>query len=341
MKRVTGTDGATPLFLSFYRVNHATFGDRTTTKANFHQKKGVQMSTKHKYAGILTAVPTPLDKHGRFQPAPLYQHIQRLTSAGADGVVPLGGTGEYTSLTASERLRVVETSIEAGGGKLLVVPGILSPGIGDAVDNAKAFVAAGARALMVVTPYYFRPTQDGIVDYYKKFADEVDADIILYEIPYRTGVSLHYETVARLAELTRVVGIKACNPDLAQQMRAAELTATKIAILSGEEDVLPLHVAMGAVGGIISSSNLIPRQWARVLALASSGHLQEAVALHATLRPLIDAIFAEPNPAPIKAALALQGLDFGDVLLPMLPASDALRQRLATVIAPILARETE
>jgi 4-hydroxy-tetrahydrodipicolinate synthase len=303
--------------------------------------KGVQMSTKHPYAGILTAVPTSLDKAGRFQPEPLYRHIQRLAAAGADGVVPLGGTGEYTSLSASERLRVVETSIEAGGDKLHVVPGILSPGLGDAVDNAKAFVAAGAKALMVVTPYYFRPTQNGIVDYYKKFSDEVDADIILYEIPYRTGVSLHYETVARLAELTRVVGIKACNPDLAQQMRAAELAADKIAILSGEEDVLPLHVAMGAVGGIISSSNLIPKQWAKVLSLASSGQLKEAVALHASLRPLIDAIFSEPNPAPIKAALALQGFDFGDVIAPMLPASEALRSRLATVIAPILAREAE
>jgi 4-hydroxy-tetrahydrodipicolinate synthase len=311
------------------------------TKAIIHQEKGVPMSTKHKYAGILTAVPTSLDKEGRFRPAPLHQHIQRLITAGTDGIVPLGGTGEYTSLSASERLRVVETSIEAVGSKVPVVPGILSPGLGDALDNAKAFVAAGAKALMVVTPYYFRPTQDGIVDYYKKLSDEVDADIILYEIPYRTGVSLHYETVARLAELTRVVGIKACNPDLAQQMRAAELTATRIAILSGEEDVLPLHVAMGAVGGIISSSNLIPRQWARVLSLASNGQLQEAVALHATLRPLIDAIFAEPNPAPIKAALTLQGLDFGDVLAPMLPASAALRQRLATVIAPIVAREAE
>ncbi|MFT4065487.1 4-hydroxy-tetrahydrodipicolinate synthase [Paraburkholderia sp.] len=297
------------------------------------------MSKLHPYAGILTAVPTPLDAGGRFVAAPLAAQIGKLVEAGADGVVPLGGTGEYTSLSFAERLRVVETSLEAAAGALPVVPGILSPGLGDAVDNARAFVAAGAKALMVVTPYYFRPTQEGIVDYYQRFADEVDADIILYEIPYRTGVSLHYETVAKLAALTRVVGIKACNPDLATQMRAAELTASKIAILSGEEDVLPLHVAMGAVGGIISSSNLVPKQWARVLALASNGQLEQAVALHATLRPLIDAIFAEPNPAPIKAALSLLGLPFGDVLAPLEPASAALRRRLADVMAPLVARE--
>ncbi|QGZ66731.1 4-hydroxy-tetrahydrodipicolinate synthase [Paraburkholderia acidisoli] len=297
------------------------------------------MSKLHPYAGILTAVPTPLDADGRFVAAPLAAQIGKLVEAGADGVVPLGGTGEYTALTFAERMRVVETSLEAAAGALPVVPGILSPGLGDAIDNAQAFVKAGAKALMVVTPYYFRPTQEGIVDYYRRFADEVDADIILYEIPYRTGVSLHYETVAKLAALTRVVGIKACNPDLATQMRAAELCASKIAILSGEEDVLPLHVAMGAVGGIISSSNLVPKQWARVLSLASGGQLDQAVALHATLRPLIDAIFAEPNPAPIKAALTLQGLPFGDVLPPLKPASAALRQRLADVMAPLVARE--
>ncbi|MGU7771640.1 4-hydroxy-tetrahydrodipicolinate synthase [Burkholderia sp. MR1-5-21] len=297
------------------------------------------MNQHQPYAGILTAVPTPLDAEGNFRRGPLVEHISNLSAAGSDGIVPLGGTGEYTALSGQERLRVVEASLEAAG-NVPVIPGILSPGIGDAIDNAKAFVRAGAKALMVVTPYYFRPTQDGIVDYYKRFADAVDADIILYEIPYRTGVSLHYETVARLADMTRVVGIKACNPDLAQQMRAAELASTKIAILSGEEDVLPLHVAMGAVGGIISSSNLIPKQWNRVLSLAKNGQIKDAISLHSTLRPLIDAIFAEPNPAPIKAALTLQGLDFGGVLPPLKSASEALKERLAGLIPSFVARES-
>jgi 4-hydroxy-tetrahydrodipicolinate synthase len=296
--------------------------------------------SNHPYAGILTAVPTPLDAEGIFKPEPLVAHVRNLTDAGADGIVPLGGTGEYPALAFDERLRVVETTLEAAGG-VPVIPGVISPGIGDAIANGRAFVKAGARALMVVTPYYFRPTQQGILDYYKRFSDSVDADIILYEIPYRTGVSLHYETVDKLADMTRVVGIKACNPDLAQQMRAAELAKDKMAILSGEEDVLPLHVAMGAVGGIISSSNLIPRQWKRVLDLAMNGKLDQAIALHATLRPLIDTVFAEPNPAPIKAALQLQGLAFGDVLPPMQSASDALRKRLADLLPAFVAREAD
>jgi len=298
------------------------------------------MKTQYKYSGILTAVPTALTADLQVDVAPLATHIQRLAGAGADGVVPLGGTGEYTSLSASQRIAVVEASLAAAGGAMPVIPGILSPGLGDAIDNARAFVAAGARALMVVTPYYFRPTQDGIVDYFKRFADVVDADIILYEIPYRTGVSLHYETVDKLADMTRVVGIKACNPDLAQQMRVAELARTKMAILTGEEDVMPLHVAMGAVGAVISSSNIVPRQWARVLQLARDGKLAEAVALHATLRPLIDAVFAEPNPAPLKQALNLLGWGFNpEVLPPMKAASAELRERLARVVPALLERE--
>ncbi|MCA8143524.1 4-hydroxy-tetrahydrodipicolinate synthase [Burkholderia multivorans] len=297
------------------------------------------MSNHHPYAGILTAVPTPLDAEGKFRPEPLATHIRNLVAAGADGIVPLGGTGESQAIAFEERMRVFETSLECAG-SVPVIPGVMAPGLGDAIANAKAFVKAGARALMVVTPYYYRPTQDGILDYYKRISDSVDADIILYEIPYRTGVSLHFETVDKLADMTRVVGIKACNPDLATQMRAAELAKDKMAILSGEEDVLPLHVAMGAVGGIISSSNLVPRQWKRVLDLAMNGQLKEAVALHATMRPLIDAIFSEPNPAPIKAALELQGLAFGDVLPPLKSVSETLRRRLAELLPAFIARET-
>ncbi|ABM60383.1 4-hydroxy-tetrahydrodipicolinate synthase [Verminephrobacter eiseniae] len=298
------------------------------------------MNVTHKYAGILTAVPTPLTSDLQVDTRPLSAHVRRMVEAGSRGIVPLGGTGEYTSLSFDQRLSVVEASLEAASGATAVIPGILSPGIGDAIDNAKAFVRAGAKALMVVTPYYFRPTQDGIVEYFERFSNEVDADIILYEIPYRTGVSLNFQTVDRLAGLTRVVGIKACNPDLAQQMRVAELAASKIAILTGEEDVMPLHVAMGAVGAVITSSNLLPRQWDRVLELGLAGKLQESIALHATLRPLIDAVFAEPNPAPMKAAMDFLGWGMGcDVLPPMKQASAKIKERIAQVLPPLRDRE--
>lgn len=299
------------------------------------------MTHKQKYTGILTAVPTPLTASNQVNRESLGRHIRSLLSTPTDAIIPLGGTGEYTSLSFAERMLAVECAVEAGEGKCPIIPGILSPGIGDAIDNAKAFIAAGADALMVVTPYYFRPTQEGILDYYKRFSDSVDSDIILYEIPYRTGVSMHYDTVARLAEQTRVVGIKACNPDLAVQMRVAEATSKKISILSGEEDVLPLHVAMGAVGAIISSSNLIPKHWAKVLKLALQGKLQASIELHASMRPLIDLIFSEPNPAPIKAALSYLGYPMGDVVAPLKSASQELIDRLGRLLPAFIERERQ
>lgn len=296
---------------------------------------------RHPLSGIHTAVPTPLDGEGKFIPAVLVDLIDRLLRAGADGIVPLGGTGEFTALPTRDRRRVVETCLEAVAGRVPVIPGILHPGIGDAVMTAQEFVSAGAKTLMVVTPYYFRPSQDGIVDYYKQFSDLVDADIVLYEIPYRTGVSLAPETIASLVDQTRVVGIKACNTDLSQQMRVAEMVAERIAILSGEEEVFPLHVAMGAVGGIFSSSNLFTRRWRRILDLAQGGDLGTAIREHAELRPVINAVFSEPNPAPIKAALELAGLPFGGPLPPLRPASSACRARLAELILPLYLSELD
>lgn len=297
------------------------------------------MSNTGKYEGILTANPTPRFANGEIDLDTLEKHVQRLVASGADGVVPLGGTGEYTGLTFDQRIAVVEHAVKAADGRIPVVPGVLSPGIGDAVQAGQAFVRAGAKALMVVTPYYFRPTQEGIVDYFKKFSDEVDADIILYEIPYRTGVSLTAQTVSELVEHTRVAGMKACNPDLAQQMRVAENVGKKISILSGEEDVFPLHVAMGAVGGILSSSNLFTRTWAKIYRLAKSGDLAGAMALHTALRPGIDAIFSEPNPAPVKAALTMIGLPMGDPIAPLRPASEACKERIRQVILPLYEKD--
>lgn len=295
----------------------------------------------HPLAGIHTAVPTPLDAQGKFVPAVLVQLIDRLLRAGADGIVPLGGTGEFTALSAADRVHVVEACLAAVSGRVPVMPGILHPGIGDALQTARDFVRAGASTLMVVTPYYFRPTQDGIVDYYKHFSDAIDADIVLYEIPYRTGVTLSPATISSLVEQTRVVGIKACNTDLSQQMRVAELVSDRMAILSGEEDVFPLHVAMGAVGGIFSSSNLFARRWRRILDLALAGDMGAAIHEHALLRPVIDTIFSEPNPAPIKAALELSGLAFGAPLPPLRAASRDCVARLKKQVLPLYLSELE
>ena len=290
-------------------------------------------------AGIITAIPTPVDDRGRVVHSAVVDLVNRLIAGGATGIAPLGGTGEFTALSTSQRMAMVEATVEACGKRVPVIPGVIFPGLADAVEAGNAYMRAGADALMLVTPYYYRPTQNGIVDYFKRYSDSVDSELVLYEIPYRTGVELTPDAVSRLADVARVVAMKACNRDLAQQLGVMRAAGDRMSILTGEEDVAPVHMAMGAVGGVLATSNLLPRHWNRILRHVRDGELPAALALHARIKPAIDVLFAEPNPAPIKAALN-HFHDFPDsVLSPLLPASDALKRRLPEVLEPLLADE--
>jgi 4-hydroxy-tetrahydrodipicolinate synthase len=291
------------------------------------------------FEGIITATPTPLRPDGVVDEQSVTELATFLIDAGSDGLAPTGGTGEFTALSSVQRRVMVASTVAAAKKRVPVIPGILSPGLADTLATGREFLAEGADALLVVTPYYSRPTQDGILDYYKCLSDKLDADLILYEIPYRTGISLEPETVSRLADTTRIVAMKACNQDLSQQMRVVEAAGSKISILSGEEAVFPLHVAMGARGGLLATSCLFPKLWASVYRLARSGAFGRALALHARMRVAIDALFSEHNPGPLKAALAQIGRPAGEVLPPLRAASEGLVRHLQSVLPPILELE--
>jgi 4-hydroxy-tetrahydrodipicolinate synthase len=291
------------------------------------------------YQGIITATPTPVAGSGDVDAAAVTKLAEHLVSEGAAGIAPVGGTGEYVSLTPRQRLQMVDATLEAVGGRVLVIPGVLSPGFGETFTTCRDFVAAGADALLVVTPYYARPTQEGIVDYFKRLSDAVDANLMLYEIPYRTGISLSPETVDVLARQTRIVAMKACNQDLSVQLRAVELAGAEISILTGEENVFPLHIAMGARGGLLATSCLFPRIWAELYRLASARQLDQAKALHAEIMPTINLLYREHNPGPLKAALAICGFPAGDVLTPLLPVSEETRQLLVKSLPVTFERE--
>jgi len=287
----------------------------------------------------MTATPTPLDAAGEILADAVREHVESQIRAGITGIVPAGGTGEFPSLSEAQRVRMVELTVEAAAGRVPVIAGVLHPGLADATRAASTYLSIGADAVMVVTPFYYRPTQAGIVEYFRRLADKVDGDLVLYEIPYRTGVSLLPETVAAIVEHTRTVAMKACNPDLSQQMRVVEAVGRSIAILTGEEAVFPLHIAMGAVGGMLAGSNIFPHAWTKILRLARGGDLQAAGDLHSRLQPATDALYAEPNPAPLKAAMELLGMPAGPVLAPMLPASTGCIERLRLVLPAAMAIE--
>ena len=288
--------------------------------------------------GIVTATPTPI-RDGKVDVDSVRDLARHLVASGAAGITPIGGTGEYVSLSLAQKLDMVQATCEAVGGAIPTIAGLIAPGLGESLEAGKKIMEAGADGLLLITPYYLRPSQAGIIDYFKAFSDRVDADLVLYEFPYRTNVTLTPETVRTLAETTRVVAMKACNPDNGQQLRVIEAAGDKISILSGDEDVAPMHLAAGARGGLLASSCIIPRIWNRIDALARAGKTAEALALHVRIREFIKVLFQEHNPGPLKAALNLIGRPCGEPLTPLVRASDATVAELGRLLPAMLALE--
>lgn len=289
-------------------------------------------------AGIVTATPTPI-KDGNVDIESAQELARYLVAQGTTALAPIGGTGEYVSLSERQKLAMVRATAEAVDGAVPTIAGLIAPGLGEALDAGKRILEAGADGLLVTTPFYVRPTQQGIIDYFKALSDTLDTDLVLYEFPYRTGVSLTAETVQALAETTRIVAMKACNADTGLQMRVLEAAGDTISILSGDEDVYPLHIAAGARGGLVASSCIIPQVWNEITNLAQANRIGEALALHAKIRPFLKLIFSEHNPVPLKAALRMLGRPCGEPLLPLLSASAETETQLARMLPEIQALE--
>lgn len=291
------------------------------------------MLTASGLAGLLPALVTPFSADGAVEVAALRRLIERMFAGGARGIVPLGGTGEYTALSPAERRTVAETAVAAAAGRGPVVAGVLSPGYAEALAAAQDFKSAGVDAVMLLSPFYALGTQAGLIDYIHRFRDACGLPIVLYEIPVRTNVSLEPETIATLAADGTAIGIKFSNYDVPRFHRLAGLVGDDFALLGGEEPLVACHLEMGARGAVLATANLVPEFWAEIFDIHRRGPGQAAFAHQAKAQPLIDAVFAEPNPGPLKKALAIIGEPVGDVRLPLLPPRPETVARLSKVLA--------
>jgi 4-hydroxy-tetrahydrodipicolinate synthase len=275
------------------------------------------MLTTDKLQGIYAALVTPIDAEGIVDRAATAELVQYCINHGVTGLVPTGGTGEYPGLTPGERARMVEATVEAASGRVPVVAGVLTTGFREAVAAGRDALAVGADGVMLLTPFYTIGTPAGIRDYYKAYRNAVDLPLMLYEIPRRTNVALSAETIAKIVDDGSIIGMKACNPDFDQFIRVMQAVGDKIAVLSGEENLFPAHAALGAPGGVLATSNLIPEVWVQLFDLFRKGDITGAMQRHAEIFPLLDVIFSEPNPGPLKAALAIRGMPVGGVIPPL------------------------
>ncbi|MDP3342184.1 dihydrodipicolinate synthase family protein [Frigidibacter sp.] len=285
--------------------------------------------------GIFPALPTPLTPAGRPDLAALTDLVERNIAAGVTGLVPMGGTGEFTALSDEDRIAVVRRTVEAARGALPVVPGVLSTGFADAVTMGQAFRAAGADAIMLVTPFYVVPTQEGVAEYFRAYRKAVDAPLVYYDIPGRTGFYTQIDMIAGLADDGVIIGAKICNTDAHYFNRLAERVADKISLMSGDDMLYAIHLMHGARGGVLASAPLLPGYWVRLHGTLARGEFAEGIALHRKLLPVFAALFNETNPGPLKAMLAAMGQPVGDVALPLRAPGAATRALMDTALKAI------
>ena len=263
--------------------------------------------------------------------------LDSVLEGGSDGLVVLGGTGEYGALTQEQRLDAVARCVERAGGSAPVVVGIICPGLYDAIEMGKESKKLGADAVMLVTPYYVIPDHRGLVDHHLRFMESVDLPLILYNIPYRTLVNMRPETVAEIVDKAdgQVVGIKDCQSDLGQFSRLISLVGDKISVLVGDEPLFCPGLIMGARGGILATSNLFPRFWKKMYTLVKQGQVDEAVKMHLEIQPFLKVVFGQTNPGPLKVALQHAGLDCGEALLPLHKPEPEYSARVVEGMKPI------
>jgi 4-hydroxy-tetrahydrodipicolinate synthase len=268
----------------------------------------------------MVAVVTPF-RDGKVDFAALDVLVERQIVAGQKAIVPCGSTGESATLTHDEHAQVIEAVVAKAAGRVSVIAGTGSNATAEAIDLTRAAESAGADGALLISPYYNKPTQDGIYEHYRAVAEAVQIPLITYNIPGRTGSTIETSTLLRLSDIDNIVAVKEATGSLDRVMDVVAACGDKLAVLSGDDPLTLPMISLGAVGLISTTANVAPREIAELTELALEGRTAEASALHYRLLPLMRALFLETNPIPVKAAVAMLGLCDDELRLPLLTMS--------------------
>ena len=286
---------------------------------------------KATFQGSLVALVTPF-RDGRIDEPKLRELVEFHVSHGTDALIPCGTTGESPTLSHDEHKRVVEIVIEAARGRVPVVAGTGSNSTAEAIDLTAHAKKAGAAGALVVNPYYNKPTQEGLYRHFKAIAEAVDIPIIVYNIQRRTAVNVETDTMARLAQIPNIVGVKEASGSLDQMSQVILACGPDFSVLSGDDTLtLPL-MAVGGRGVVSVVANFVPRETAEMAHAALEGDWKRARDLFHRLFPLCRAMFIETNPIPVKEAMAMMGMIVPEFRLPLCRMADGNRERLRTVL---------
>ncbi|MFA4991862.1 MAG: 4-hydroxy-tetrahydrodipicolinate synthase [Candidatus Omnitrophota bacterium] len=283
------------------------------------------------FEGSMVALVTPFKK-GKVDEKKLAELVEFHIKNGTSAIVPCGTTGESATLSYEEHDRVIEVVIEAANKMIPVMAGTGSNSTDEAIMLTRHAKKAGADASLQVSPYYNRPTQEGLYLHFKKIAEEVDLPIVVYNIASRTGVNIEPETMERLSKVKNLAGVKEASGNLDQMSRIHALCGDKFDLISGDDSLTLPVMAIGGTGVISVVNNIVPKDVADLVAKFKKGDIAGARKLHYKLLPLIKVIFIETNPIPVKTAMSLMGMIEMDLRLPMCNMAPANLEKLKKVM---------
>jgi 4-hydroxy-tetrahydrodipicolinate synthase len=281
------------------------------------------------FEGSIVAMITPFDQDNKIDEQGIEELVEFHVKNGTDGIVPCGTTGESPTLSHEEHKKVIELTIKAVAGRVPVIAGTGSNSTEEAIDLTASAKELGADGVLLVMPYYNKPTQKGLYEHFKTIAEKVDIPGIIYNVPSRSGVNMLPSTLAELAELKNVVAVKEASGNLEQMAEVMYLCGKNITLLSGDDKILLPVLSIGGKGVISVVANIIPKEVSQMVKEFQKGNYQEAQDLFfKTIYPLSRAMFYETNPIPVKTAVRLMGLPAGNLRLPMIDMEDSHFQQL-------------
>ena len=284
------------------------------------------------WTGVGTALVTPFTRSGDLDETAIRRLGRRQIDAGIHFLVPCGTTGENPTLSLAERIRMVEILVDEAKGRVPVLAGAGGYDTKEVVHLAREMARAGAQGLLSVTPYYNKPTPDGLVAHYRAIAESTPLPVIVYNVPGRTGLNIDVPTLVRLAQIPNVVGVKEASGNVSQMCEVCQAVPSNFIVLSGDDALTLPCMSIGGRGVISVASNEIPAEMSQMVEAAERNDFTAARAIHARIMPLMQINFIEANPVPVKAAMAAMGLLEEIYRLPMVPPRAESREKILRVL---------
>ncbi|MFP3663589.1 4-hydroxy-tetrahydrodipicolinate synthase [Priestia sp. SIMBA_032] len=284
------------------------------------------------FGQVLTAMVTPFDQNGEIDFNATKTLVEHLITNGTDGLVVAGTTGESPTLTTEEKIELFKCVVKAAAGRVHVIAGTGSNNTQASISLTKLAEETGVDGIMLVAPYYNKPSQEGLYQHFKTIAESTSLPVMLYNIPGRSIVNISVETIVRLSEIPNVVSIKEASGNLDDMAEIISKTPSDFTLYSGDDGLTIPVLAIGGTGVISVASHIIGNDMQEMINAFKNGDVQKAAAIHRNLLPIMRTLFIAPSPSPVKAALNLNGIQVGGVRLPMVPLSNKEQSALEKVL---------